>query len=69
PPQGLSGRSSQGCDEPCLSLLQKRIASPVAAIRESFSYRARLPDGTPVQGGGCVFFFFVFATAGPVGKK
>lgn len=38
--------------------------------RESpFSYRARLPSGTPVHGGACVMLGFIIVTTEPIGKK
>jgi len=35
---------------------------------DTYSYRARLPDGTPVHGGACVTLFYRMITE-PIGKK
>ncbi|MGH6867411.1 MAG: hypothetical protein ACREDA_00765 [Methylocella sp.] len=34
----------------------------------AFSYRARLPNGTPVHGGACISYF-ITETTEPIGKK
>ncbi|HEV7911459.1 MAG TPA: hypothetical protein VGP28_10335 [Methylocella sp.] len=36
---------------------------------DTYSYRARLPNGTPVHGGACVTLGFFIMTTEPIGKK
>jgi hypothetical protein len=36
---------------------------------DTYSYRARLPNGTPVHGGACVFLYYFITTTEPIGKK
>ncbi len=35
----------------------------------TYSYRARLPNGTPVHGGACVTLGFFYMTTEPIGDK
>jgi hypothetical protein len=35
----------------------------------AYSYRARLPNGTPVHGGACVILGFFIMTTEPIGEK
>lgn len=36
---------------------------------DTYSYRARLPNDTPVHGGACVTLGFFIMTTEPIGKK